>query len=702
VPPRRTILKTHRLARLLNLGLVATGLAVLVALATGGARLRFGDLVLGPWGAAVPACLFFLFAAVRLGLSRRSSGVEGWIVTFYARQGLPPRDAPTSLSRALRTGFLLGAGAGVVVAAAEVTVLLGRTAAPGIERYDAFLLALVELVTGIVVPGLLGTGIAAAIYLAGRWGRGRSPGGYELGRRVVIGLLLLLPPLLLLGPRPGTQGPLPPRVLLGAMLAMVLAAIVVFLVLPAAWLRAREGRWGLAVVAGGGAAVLLGLLAVSRFAGGGAPVARVEEPPANVLLVTLTGLRTDHTRTWHGAEGFTPFLDGLAATGTVFREPVSPSSWPPAAAASLLTGLYPEEHGLVAPGDRLHRPVESLPRVLAAHGWVTAAFVSSREFDGGPTGFAALFDEYRDTTTLGRRLRRVPLGRIAALAFPPDVEPRLCDETAAALRDWIIRRGAEPWFAWVELADPWRPHPRWAAEPPPPGEVAGGGARGVLDPPPAWALPVERRASLAAWRRAYDGAVKRTDQVLEGILRSLGAWGLERRTLVVVTGEAGVTLGEDGTWFGMGSSLPEPVVHRPLLFAGSGVTNRRSLGGPCSLVDVMPTILGVLQLEPSRHGQGEDLSRYLLDERFRERNPRSGPVFSECPLGPGGAHGLPPRVVSVRIGFLKLVRWPDGRQELRLAGAGEERPVPPNRPRALRELEAQLDQFLDRSSATRR
>ncbi len=589
----------------------------------------------------------------------------------------------------------------MVVAAGETVVLLGQATEPCIERFDAFLLALVELLAGLVVPGVIGAGIAGVLYAGERWWRGRAPGGYEHGRRTVIGLLAVLPLLLLLAPRQALPGP-PPRLLLAAVVAMVAAAGVVFLVLPAAWLRAREGRWGLAVVAGGGTAVLLGLLAVSRFAGSGAPAAPAGAPAPNVLLVTLTGLRTDHTRTWHGTEGFTPFLDALAATGTVFREAVTPSSWPPAAAASLLTGLYPAEHGLIAPGERLHRPLQSLPRVLAAHGWETAAFVSSRDFDGGPTGFADLFDEYRDTTTLGRRLRRVPLGRIAALAFPPDVEPRLCDDTAAALRDWIIRRGAGPWFAWVELADPWRPHPRWAFQPPPPGEVAGGGARGVLDPPPDWALPGERRASLAAWRRAYDGAVRRTDQVLEGILRSLGAWGLERRTLVVVTGEAGVTLGEDGTWFGMGSSLPEPVIHRPLLFAGPRIARHRSLGGPCSLVDVMPTVLGVLRLEPGRDGQGEDLSRYLVDRGFRERNPRSGPVFSECPLGPGRGAGPPPRVVSARIGFLKLVRWPDGRQELRLAGAGEERPVPPDRPRALHELEAQLDQFLRDRTAIRR
>jgi len=255
-----------------------TGLAVLVALATGGARLRVGDITLGPWGTAIPASVFFLLVAVRLGLSRRSGGVEGWIVTFFARQGLPPRDAPTTLSRALRTGFLLGAGAGVVVAAGEVTVLVGRTAAPGIDRFDAFLLALVELVAGVVFPGLLGTGIAAAVYLLGRWRRRRPPGGYELGRRVVIGLLVLLPPLLLLGPRPETPGAFPPRILLGAIVAMAVTGLVVFLVLPAAWLRAREGRWGLAVVAGGGAAVLLGLLAVSRFAGGGTPASPRPEP----------------------------------------------------------------------------------------------------------------------------------------------------------------------------------------------------------------------------------------------------------------------------------------------------------------------------------------------------------------------------------------------------------------------------------------
>ena len=91
--------------------------------------------------------------------------------------------------------------------------------------------------------------------------------------------------------------------------------------------------------------------------------------------------------------------------------------------------------------------------------------------------------------------------------------------------------------------------------------------------------------------------------------------------------------------------------------------------GPSSLVDLTPTVLGLLDLEaPSAPWQGEDLSRYLQTSTGPVRDTRSGPVFTESP--PLASFGER-RSICVHFGVYRLLREPDGEDRLFFVADGE-------------------------------
>ena len=77
------------------------------------------------------------------------------------------------------------------------------------------------------------------------------------------------------------------------------------------------------------------------------------EPQPNVLIVTVDSLRADRLGVYGNQRGITPFLDSLAARGTVFVNAYAPSSSTSASVASLLTSRDPRQHTVGALGASL-------------------------------------------------------------------------------------------------------------------------------------------------------------------------------------------------------------------------------------------------------------------------------------------------------------------------------------------------------------
>ncbi|MDH4016736.1 MAG: sulfatase-like hydrolase/transferase, partial [Actinomycetota bacterium] len=105
--------------------------------------------------------------------------------------------------------------------------------------------------------------------------------------------------------------------------------------------------------------------------------AETRPTPQLVLLVSIDTLRADHLGVY-GYERFTsPTLDVFAAEGTVFEDASATAPWTLPSHATMLTGLFPMSHQVMTFSTSLDPSRTTLPAMLAADGWQTAAAVST-------------------------------------------------------------------------------------------------------------------------------------------------------------------------------------------------------------------------------------------------------------------------------------------------------------------------------------
>lgn len=309
----------------------------------------------------------------------------------------------------------------------------------------------------------------------------------------------------------------------------------------------------------------------------GAPPLVERTAEQNVLLVTVGTLRADALGSY-GGPAATPNLDRLAAAGVRFEFAHAHAVVTLPSHASILTGLYPFEHGIHDnAGYRLPEESLTLAAMLRAEGFATGAFVGASPLDSR-FGLDNGFDVYDD--------------RFGYAEGPSDftVAERPAEAVVEAARTWIESQ-SEPWFAWVHLFDP----------------------HAVYSPPP----PFDARYAASP----YHGEVAYTDHAL-GPLLDLGA-SEGRPTLVVVTADHGEALGEHGErthgLFAYEATLRVPLVvaqiGRGPVVPDEGVVAVE----PARHVDIVPSVLDALSLPAPPALPG----RSLLDPAPADTEPLS-------------------------------------------------------------------------------
>ena len=280
----------------------------------------------------------------------------------------------------------------------------------------------------------------------------------------------------------------------------------------------------------------------------------VEPGELNVLLVTLDTTRADRVGVFARALGrdapATPRLDALAARGTRFDRAISVTPLTLPAHSTILTGLLPGAHGVRDNGGyRLDEARKTLAEAFAASGRRTGGFVSAYVLDH-KWGIAQGFERFLDDFDLSNA-KDLSLGEIQ----------RPGDETVAAAIEWLDGIGEQSFFAWVHLYDPHTPY-----APPEPylSRYAG-------DP--------------------YDGEIAWTDELVGRLLDYLDRSGKASRTLVLVSGDHGESLGEHGE-ADHGFFVYEATTHVPMILAGpyAGLAGK-VVTAPVGQADIAPTLL---------------------------------------------------------------------------------------------------------------
>lgn len=319
-------------------------------------------------------------------------------------------------------------------------------------------------------------------------------------------------------------------------------------------------------------------------------------PRTNLLIVTLDTTRADRIGAWSGPPGLTPVLDQLASRGFIFDRAYAPAPLTLPSHVSLMTGLNPPEHGirLNSGTDRLGAEVPVLAEILKQHGYSTAAFVGSFVLDakfGLDRGFEIYDDKiHQHGNPTGMDSHNHPM--------------RLGEEVVDSALSWLYQHRQKPFFCWVHLFDPHTPY--------------------------------DAREGLFGDRyrdRPYDAGIAYVDFQVGKLMRFLERQGLEQRTIVVVLGDHGESLGEHQERT-HGLTLYEATVHVPLIFRfpdSSPAASRSST--PVSLIDVFPTLLSELGVPFVKTGTGRTLAPAIRGE---ELPPFPIYIETDHPYGEGG------------------------------------------------------------------
>ncbi len=312
---------------------------------------------------------------------------------------------------------------------------------------------------------------------------------------------------------------------------------------------------------------------------GGAPTGELAERP-DVVLIVLDTFRPDHL----GFNGYNrstaPFLEALMERSAVFTRAFSTSSWTAPATSSLFTGLYPMRHG-VTEGflahrrrsaaledligekmslNRLPEDVETLAELLQNYGYATFGVATNINI-GHEIGFDRGF------------------GRFAKMIETPAVD------VVSKISEWREQMlSARPYFLYLHFNDVHKPYETRAP----------------------WYLEGDGDEAGVA---AYNSEIGYLDSV---IAKLFDDYGWDRETLLVVVSDHGEEFGEHGQ-YGHRFSLYDELVRVLFVISGNDVGIPAGvIRTPVSLIDVMPTIVELVGVEPPDGRDGHSVAELLV------------------------------------------------------------------------------------------
>jgi arylsulfatase A-like enzyme len=328
-----------------------------------------------------------------------------------------------------------------------------------------------------------------------------------------------------------------------------------------------------------------------------------QDLPPSVILISLDTLRARHMSVYGYEQPTTPELEKFAAESVTYDRAISSSCWTLISHISMLTGFYPEQHGVVEKRQGLSPDVPMIAERLYDRGYQTLALFYEgwiHERFGMNRGFE-VWRSHEEATEAGEHMweefDRVSKNRPYFLFL------HLFDIHAEKLE---------------EADDPFY-------DPPPPFDtmfmpdarerLAGinfddlrEDRLGPLDP-----------KILKPLTALYDGNIAWIDSLLGKWFDELRARGFMDNTLVIITADHGESLGMRGSIKGHGGMYQE-ALHVPMLVRyPAGTLNAPAPGTHVEdmvhQVDIAPTILDCLGMDPAPELPGYSLLGHRPPDR---------------------------------------------------------------------------------------
>ncbi|KUK43562.1 MAG: Sulfatase [Methanothrix harundinacea] len=316
-------------------------------------------------------------------------------------------------------------------------------------------------------------------------------------------------------------------------------------------------------------------------------------PNMNVVILTIDCLRDSQLSYNQYYRDTTPFIDSIK--GSKFKA-ITSACWTYPSVASILTGLYPHNHGAILTGKlkNVENPLK-LTKIKNDKLTLFELFYI--------LGYRIYFRTAIDVAFYPLKGRVIP-------SKIPDIHHNNAEDLLDDLKRWISKRGNKPFFAYVQLGDLHEPLN------PPAGFRDFFGE--VKNCPNINSWDFKRREEQIGGRfqeykenriTLYDNALKYVDYSIEGFYSFLKNSGLIDSTILIITADHGEEFWEharleaknfyDPRGFcgvGHGHNVFNELIEVPLILSNPKLPNKK-YDKLVSTTDISPTILDLLEVK---------------------------------------------------------------------------------------------------------
>lgn len=349
----------------------------------------------------------------------------------------------------------------------------------------------------------------------------------------------------------------------------------------------------------------------------------------NVIMISLSNVSAEHMSLYGYERVTTPHLDTWAKDAIVFENAFTQSSWTLPVGVSLFTSLYPYAHGVTDRYENnvLSESIKTLPEIMKENGYATAAFTGGLDYSktfGHMRGFDTVIEEGEEVD------------------WPTD----FAGLSTAFLRaqEWLKKNKENKFFLFVHGYDTHCPFI-------PPEKFAGVFSKNKD------AITIDTSQCLRGYRNnetetyeayyfkngqqktaltnndiryledSYDEEIVSADDLTVKFLQDIEKQVLDK-TIIVVFSDHGEMFAKHGRFGRAGAirgTLYDDVLHIPLMIKIPEQKGWRE-GSLVEVVDVMPTLLNILNIHTEAVVQGKDLS--LIGKKNADNFVFSGSEFN--------------------------------------------------------------------------
>ena len=318
----------------------------------------------------------------------------------------------------------------------------------------------------------------------------------------------------------------------------------------------------------------------------------------DIILYVVDTLRADHVGCYGYQRNTTPQLDAFARENTLFRHAYAPDSWTRASAASILTGLLPQQHQTIGRDAKLPENLVTLAEILQGNGYYTAAFIANGNL-GKEFGFQQGFQKSVYFPLIGGTNWHCPSDQVNRELLP-------------FLRAHLAPSERQPLFLLVWTVDPHDPYIRreevkdlFDINQYEPIDTQSTNERNLLEE--IRKGRIQPTASQIEYLKAlYDQEIYLNDLSFGNLLETLKSMGRYDDALILFTADHGEEFFDHGG-VGHGITLYNEMIQIPFVLKAPAIQSGTS-DGRVQLIDIYPTLLDLLGLDAPYALDGQTLA----------------------------------------------------------------------------------------------